>query len=274
MAHCLQILLKVVFLTLLASLSHAQSDSNSLHGKTLENGLVCITDRADEESANSFLLQGDGESILVDAGWSDKANVPIDIAKAIAKAQKVSTHFHFDHIRQLYKMKNIILTKQQADLCIEGMCTPSRWQTAMKVKAFKFTHEISDAPSTKSLNPRLISISCYGHSQTDACFLDRRTRTLFLGDLFYLGPVFYFLPGGNVDLVIRSLENFLARDDWDHLALSHGECISNRAKLVGFVGDLKEISAGKLSWSVNFDFWLPLRAYKVRSGYVVTNLFW
>jgi glyoxylase-like metal-dependent hydrolase (beta-lactamase superfamily II) len=144
----------------------------------------------------------------------------------------------------------------------------------MRVKPFQIFGKIPDDSPTDQINPRLISVSCKGHSPTDACFLDMPTRTLFVGDLFYLGPVFYFLPGSDLSVAIETFENLLKRTDWDHVALTHGECLADRSKVVEFVEDLKQVVAKKASWKINFDFWIPLRAYKVRSGYVVTNLIW
>lgn len=251
-----------------------QAQPASLETKFLKPGLTCFTEKDNSESANSFLLQKESESILVDAGWSDNATIPVSFVKAVEHAQKVSTHLHFDHIRQWYKMEKIFLTKQQLESCVEKSCSPSMWQTVMKVKPFKFSGTIFEQSTENQLGARLQLISCSGHSKTDACFLDRDTRTLFVGDLFYLGPVFYFLPGGKIELAIGSLESILNRDDWDHLALSHGQCITDREKLVNFLEDLKGVYSRKRSWVLNFDFWFPLRAYKISSGYIVTNLFW
>lgn len=253
---------------------YANSQPNELQIKSIQKGLVCITEKNNNESSNSFLLSGDVTNILIDAGWSDNATVPVELVEEIDNAQKVATHFHFDHIRQWHHMKNIVLPKQQDIFCKKEKCSLSRWQTVMPVKDFNFTVGGFDKFFTKDPASRLNLISCLGHSQTDACFLDKKTRTIFLGDLFYLGPVFYFLPGGSVALSITFLESLLARDDWDNIALSHGECSSNRASLMEFIEELKNISLGKYPWEINFDFWLPLRAYKVRSGYVVTNLLW
>lgn len=252
----------------------AQAQPDSLETKKLKPGLTCFTEKNNSESANSFLLQGEGKNILVDAGWSDKATVPASFVNTVDNAQKVSTHLHFDHIRQWYKMEKIFLTKQQVESCVEKYCSPSRWQTVIKVKPFKFSGTILEQSTDSQLRVRLQLIPCSGHSQTDACYLDRDTRTLFAGDLFYLGPVFYFLPGGDIELAIGSLESLLDRDDWDHLALSHGECITDRAQLVKFLEDLKGVYSRERSWILNFDFWIPLRAYKISSGYIVTNLFW
>lgn len=254
--------------------SQAAADHYHLQVKKIREGLQCIIDSNHEESAHSFLLQGDEGSILIDAGWSNQAVIPIEISRAIAQSKKVATHFHFDHIQQWHSMENIILTKQQASLCKDDLCSPTIWQTIVRVSPFKFIEETIDKFTANSVNGRLSFIPCKGHSKTDACYLDEKSRTLFVGDLFYLGPVFYFLPRGNVDLAIESLELLLKRNDWDQLALSHGECSTNRSKLLEFVDDLKRISIGEITWSINFDFWLPLRAYKTHSGFVVTNLFW
>lgn len=261
------------FTSILFFFSVSWAQAKVLEAKEIKKGLTCLIDKDDKESANTFLLQREGQSILIDAGWSDKVAPPTELVHTIKQAYKVSTHFHFDHIRQWHGMEKIILTPHQAKLCEKNLCSPSRWHTVMKVKPFTYGGESSILSSENPLDIPLTLISCEGHSQTDACYLYNKTRTLFVGDLFYMGPVFYFLPGGKIDSAIRILEGLLARTDWDQLALSHGVCTADRPKLIEFVEDLRAISKGQLSWNINFDFWIPLRAYKVRSGYVVTNLF-
>lgn len=262
------------FIIVAAFCSHAEASLKELQVKEIKPGLSCMTTADDHEWANSFLLRGEIGSILIDAGWPEGVEIPVGLKAGVEKSQKVSTHFHFDHIRQWNKMGNIFLTDSQAKVCDSGSCSPSLWQSIMSIKPFQISGKISENSPTDQVNPRLISISCKGHSPTDACFLDVQTRTLFVGDLFYLGPVFYFLPGSDVSVAIETLENLLKRTDWDQVALTHGECLADRSKVVEFVEDLKQIVAKKVSWEINFDFWIPLRAYKIRSGYVVTNIIW
>lgn len=264
----------VVYTVVISGWSHAVAYSRELQVKELMPGLSCLSTVGDQESANSFLLRGDKGSLLVDAGWSEDVAMPENLKGVVEQSQKVSTHFHFDHIRQFHKMRNIFLTEGQSKVCESASCSPSLWQSIMRVKAFQISGKISDGSPTDRVNPRLLSVSCKGHSPTDACFLDSQTRTLFVGDLFYMGPVFYFLPGSDLSVAIETLETLLKRTDWDQVALTHGECLADRAKVVEFVEDLKQIVVKKAPWEINFDFWIPLRAYKVRSGYVVTNLIW
>lgn len=267
-----QILRVLICITILYSFAPAKSDSKKLNIEILSKGLTCIKDPTDDESSNSFLLQGENADILIDAGWSDEAEVPEDLVSIIEKSQKVATHFHFDHIRQWHKMNNIFLTTNQLTACEKDLCSPSRWQTIMKVKPFRMSGRISNGLPIANSNPRLISIACNGHSPSDVCYLDTQTRSLFVGDLFYLGPVFYFLPGSSIQSAADSLDALLKRNDWDQIALSHGACVTNRAKALQYLDDLRKIISGELSWVLNFDFWIPLRAYKVHSGYVLTNL--
>lgn len=267
--------LKLISLIALAACStYAEASAKTLAVKDLKLGLSCLTTASDQESANSFLLIGDQGSILIDAGWDDGVDIPERLVGVVKRSQKVSTHFHFDHIRQWHKMDHIYLTTDQSSVCETQSCSPSMWQSIMNVKPFRISGKISYNSPTDQANPRLIPISCKGHSPTDACFLDTQSRTLFVGDLFYLGPVFYFLPGSDISVAIETLESLLKRTDWDQVALTHGECLADRGKVVEFLDDLKQIVLKKTSWKINFDFWIPLRAYKVRSGYVVTNLIW
>ncbi|MCK6597940.1 MAG: MBL fold metallo-hydrolase [Bdellovibrionaceae bacterium] len=262
----------LICLFLFCPFIQVKSEQNLLVTENISDGLTCIKDPKDFESSNSFLLKGNQDvDFLIDAGWSDKVKIPENIRLTIEKSYKVTTHFHFDHIRQWYKMKNIFLTEQQYNACEKKSCTPSRWQTIFKIEPFQVSGKLSEI-QTEHLNTRLVTVSCRGHSQTDACFLDKKTRTLFVGDLFYRGPMFHFLPGGNIQKTVETFQSLLRRDDWDRIALTHGDCSADRASLAMHIEDLSKILQGKLNWTFNLDFWIPLRAYKVSAGYVLTHL--
>lgn len=234
--------------------------------------LLCINEPVDAESSNSFLLTGNpDDSFLIAAGWSDEVEIPKNLGLWIEKSYKVTTHFHFDHIRQWHKMNNIFLTQQQYQACEEIFCSPSRWQTIFKIAPFQISGKFFEFHPVK-FKTRLTLISCDGHSPSDTCFLDEQTRTLFLGDLFYLGLVLHFLQGSNIQKAIETFKRVLTRNDWDRITLRHGDCITDRANLSQYVEDLRKVMQGQLPWAFNFDFWIPLRAYPVSTGYILTHL--
>lgn len=245
--------------------------AGTLHIEKMKNGLICLQDLNDKEASNSFLIQDANYSILVDAGWSKESQLPNEIAQQVEEATKVATHFHHDHIRKWQQMKNIKLSLNQATYCVDSNCNPSRWATVKSVFPFNVSGEVTlNAPVVPG-EPRVISLECSGHSQTDLCFIDKKTRTLFIGDLFYEGSVFYFLPGGSFKKAKESIDRLLARSDWANLAQTHGSCMISRDKLVQFAEDLQNIENGSIDWSWNTKFILPLFDYKIRTGSILVR---
>lgn len=245
--------------------------ADTLRIETVKTGLICLQDFNDKEVSNSFLIQDFKNSILIDAGWSEKSQLPNEIAQLIDEATKVATHFHYDHIRKWHQMKNIKLSLKQAAYCVDSKCSPTRWATIKNVLPFKVSGEVVINAPVVSGGSRVISIECSGHSQTDLCFIDKKTRTLFIGDIFYEGPVFYFLPGGSFKKAKESIDRLLARNDWDNLAQAHGNCVISRDKLVQFAQDIKNIESGIIEWAWNTNFVLPLFDYKVRMGSILVR---
>ena len=245
--------------------------ADTLHIQYLQPDLVCFRDSSSNEASNSFFIRDGSDSILVDAGWSENTQVPSELALSVDNSIKVATHFHSDHVSRWFQMENVFLSPKQAAYCSTSACNPSRWQTIKRVTPFKMSAELSVGTPVLQNSQRTYSVECDGHSQTDLCFIDKKTRTLFIGDLFYEGPVFYFLPGGSLKNARESIERLLARNDWDTIAQTHGSCQTPRSKLAEFSEDLKKIDSGNLGWKWTLNFVLPLIEYKVRSGSVVVR---
>jgi glyoxylase-like metal-dependent hydrolase (beta-lactamase superfamily II) len=255
----------LLFLVFCISPAPKHGLATELKAMALEPGLTCLQDPLDSESSNSFLIQSRGHSLLIDAGWSSKAKIPSALAGAIGKAVKVATHFHYDHIRRWNDMAHIVLSPDQSTGCGEVKCKLGIWKSINSIKEFRVESEYQF--DQRIGRTELIPIRCEGHSNSDACFVDPVSKTLFLGDLFYLGPVFYFLPGGSLRSAISALNELLKRQDWDQVALTHGSCVRvDRQTLAKYVGELTQIEEGKIKGSWNFAFWIPLRAYDISTG--------
>jgi glyoxylase-like metal-dependent hydrolase (beta-lactamase superfamily II) len=234
----------------------------------LQQGLICLQDPLSTESSNSFLIHNQSHDLLIDAGWSSKTSAPSHLAKTIDGAVKVATHMHFDHSRRWHEMAHVALSPDQRQNCSNSKCKPGTWTSINSVGEFNVesTYRYDEHLDQSEIVP----LRCGGHSATDTCFIDLSTKTLFLWDIFYLGTVFYFLPGGSLTTAISSLKEILKRNDWTQIALTHGSCQRiDRQILSQFVDDLSKIKEGKISGRWNFDFWIPLRTYKISTGTII-----
>lgn len=229
--------------------------------------ISCWEDPTDKESANAFLVEAADGALLIDAGWSAEAEVPGEYGPRLEAAAKVFTHFHFDHVRRLAPMRDVRLSAKQASLCATGTCAPSQWLTVFQVDAFRF--ERVYVPGDL-LPAGVEAVACSGHSQADACFVHPATRTLFPGDLFYLGPLFTFLPGGSLRGLKAGLEELLKDDRWDRIAQTHGPCYATRADFERAVASYAAVVDGEVPHRWSFELYLPLWVYPLATGSVVT----
>lgn len=234
-------------------------------------GMTCLNDPADPEAANSFLVGTGRDATLVDAGWADGKEVPAELAEAVREATAVVTHFHYDHVRQLHKHPRTRLSTTQASRCIdridERRCDLSRLLTVFAVPAFEFQGNYT---TREALGGDMAALDCAGHSHTDSCFLHEPSRTIFLGDLFYLGPLFTFGPGGSLRGTRDALVQALADGRWDRVAQTHGDCFSTRQDVEKAAAGLADVIAGKVDHAWNFKFMLPLWEYPIATGSVLT----
>ena len=63
-----------------------------------------------------------------------------------------------------------------------------------------------------------------GHCSDEICLLDRESRILFTGDMFFPGPLYAFGDDVNIDDYISSVKKLEARmDEYDYLCSGHND---------------------------------------------------
>jgi len=100
-----------------------------------------------------------------------------------------------------------------------------------------------------------------GHSSDHICLLDRDSRYLWTGDLFYTGGVTTYLPGGDHDDFIESCRRLVElMPHYDTLLPAHNEPLVDKHVLRGLLKATEDAKAGKLtdftegrSVAVNYD---------------------
>ncbi len=233
-----------------------------------QNGAItCLADPTDKESSNAFLVEGAKDALLIDAGWGDGAAVPQELERKVQEATKVFRHFHFDHVRRLHQYHSIRLAPSQAGYCKVDTCDASQWLTVYKVAPFPFEGRYGTA---EPIAAGVEAVPCAGHSQGDSCFIHPASRTLFPGDLFYLGPLFTFLPGGSLAGNQRALALMLQDPRWDRVAQTHGDCYASRQDVEKAAASMQDVVDGKVDHEWNFSFVVPLWKYPLATGSVYT----
>jgi glyoxylase-like metal-dependent hydrolase (beta-lactamase superfamily II) len=116
-----------------------------------------------------------------------------------------------------------------------------------------------------------------GHSSDHVCLLDRDSRYLWTGDLFYTGGVTTYLPGGDHDAFIESCRRLVRlMPSYDTLLPAHNEPLVEKEVLVELLTAAEDIKAGRAteysegrSVAVNYD--ILVRRYRYSTFTLVTR---
>ena len=100
-----------------------------------------------------------------------------------------------------------------------------------------------------------------GHSSDHICLLDRDSRYLWTGDLFYTGGVTTYLPGGDHDAFVESCRRLVdMMPHYEVLLPAHNEPLVEKEMMVELLKAAEDIKAGRLteysesrSVAVNYD---------------------
>jgi len=115
------------------------------------------------------------------------------------------------------------------------------------------------------------------HSSDHICLLDRDSRYLWTGDLFYTGGVTTYLPGGDHDDFIESCRRLVElMPHYDTLLPAHNEPLVDKHVLRGLLKATEDAKAGKLtdftegrSVAVNYD--VKVRRYRFDRFTLITR---
>jgi glyoxylase-like metal-dependent hydrolase (beta-lactamase superfamily II) len=210
--------------------------------RRVADGVISLVDTLAPypNSAHSWLVDGTNGTYLINPGWTGSVDrVPNEVADLVDDAVKLGTHFHHDSIRQFGELRDRIWISdvqgaapncddhgQGCEPCLVGeRCAPTTWLTLQPIDAFTVARTFTDDDPV--MDGGLVAVPSRGHSWTDQGYVHPRSRTLWTGDIFYIGNLFYFTHGGHLDEAIATFVSFLERDDWTQVAQPHWDFATN-----------------------------------------------
>jgi len=116
-----------------------------------------------------------------------------------------------------------------------------------------------------------------GHSSDHLCLLDRGSRYLWMGDLFYTGGVTTYLPGGDHDSFIESCRRLVdLMPHYDMLLPAHNEPLVEKEIMVELMKAAEDVKAGRLteyreSRSVAVNYNILVRRYQFSRFALITK---
>lgn len=203
----------------------------------IKDGVWFISDKT---GANSYLIEGKTNSLLIDTGWGlgnlnelvgSITSLPVNV---------VFTHGHPDHVNGAYQFSDLYITPEDEKLMRIFYVKETREQIINRfIEILPSEFSIKDWVNSQITNPSHIRegyvfdlgnrtvkvIECPGHTAGSICLLDTKDKILFSGDSLLAKPVLMNLEtsqGLKTYLEsIKHINNF--KDDFNIILSGHDD---------------------------------------------------
>jgi glyoxylase-like metal-dependent hydrolase (beta-lactamase superfamily II) len=197
------------------------------------------------EESICYLLLGRNQALLIDTG-NGIGNLRAQVrALTELPVRVVNTHHHIDHVGSNYLFDQVAafdddqgLARRTAALgylhekarnYIGGTAVwkpyPLSFDPAVFcIPPYRVDHWLEDGERIDLGGRHVEVIHAPGHSPDSLCFLDREARLLWVGDLFYTGQIYTWLPGGDLALMVESYRKLIGLfSHYDLIMPAHNE---------------------------------------------------
>lgn len=215
------------------------------------------------EESISYLLYGKQSSILIDSG-NGIANLRTQCRQLTdLPILLVNTHSHIDHVGSNYMFDEIAayddhmgLARRTAALgyhhekALTYIAGDAVWKpfptefdpTTFCIPPYRITRWLKEGETLDLGDRQLEVLYTPGHSPDSICLLDRDSRMLWVGDLFYTGSIYTWLAGGDINLLIESFERLISLfPHYDLLMPSHNESAIEKTILIEALNGARQV---------------------------------
>jgi glyoxylase-like metal-dependent hydrolase (beta-lactamase superfamily II) len=246
----------------------------------LHDWLYAIYEEGQYDEALMYLMIGDERAVVVDGG-TGIGRLDLLVEELTDKPYfLLLTHTHNDHIGGCKDFDEIAvyddaMSRESASKGLGGdkmgeiimgdnvirELPPGFDPDSYYAPPYRVTRWLRDGDRVELGGRTLEVIYTPGHSSDHICLLDRDSRYLWTGDLFYTGGVTTYLPGGDHDAFIESCRRLVdLMPHYDTLLPAHNEPLVEKEILVELSKGAEDIKAGRLtkysesrSVAVNYD---------------------
>lgn len=178
--------------------------------------------RFTECNAYSYLLIGDKEAVLIDAGYGVGNLRELCAAITPLPISVINTHGHVDHVGSDHYFERVYIHAKDAPMIENGLDLESKeWAVGAIIKNNPPSHfdpvQYTDPPvkpyqllqggeTLQFGDIKLKVIWTPGHTQGSICLLEPTRRMLFVGDTMVFGQMWIFMPESDVNQWITSAE--------------------------------------------------------------------
>lgn len=243
------------------------------------------------EEAISYLVLGDKKAALIDTGCGIGNIKKLVEEFTTLPVIVVNTHSHNDHIAQNFMFKEIAIydapnsreaarkgcsKEEMAHLIASGMV----WKPFPRefdpnnyfVPPFKVSRWLKEGDTIDLGGRELEVFHTPGHSPDSICLLDADAKLFWTGDMFYTGAIYTYLPGGDLDVFIKSYRKMLEISGrFDKLMPSHNEPWIEKEVLERVLNAVEEIKSGKGKYIEGVDGGVKIRRYDYDRFSIITK---
>ncbi len=232
-------------------------------------GVFAIYEPHQYEEVISYLIVGSQRALLFDTGLGMG-----DLRSLVTRLTPLpitvfNSHTHFDHIGGNWQFNEILAL--DIPFARRNAAGASRDQVREAVLPERFCGELPPdfRPAEYSIRPFQVSgfvkegqtidlggfslevLLTPGHTPDSLCILDRANRILFVGDTFYPGPIYLYVPETDVAAYERSIE-WLANlaPQLDMFLTGHNLPVSRPEMLVRLSEAFRQVRSGHAPFTV------------------------
>lgn len=232
-------------------------------------GIFAICEPHQYEEVISYLIVGSQRGLLFDTGLGIGNLRAIVTALTPLPITVLNSHTHFDHIGGNWQFNEILaldipFTRRNAQgaspdqvrdaVLPERICgdlPPGFRPAEYSIRPFQISRFVKDGQiidlGGRSLEVRLTP----GHTPDSLCLLDHRNRILFLGDTYYPGPIYLYVPETDVEAYERSIDRLATSvAQLDILLASHNLPVSRPEMLLRLAHAFRQVRTGNAPFTI------------------------
>jgi len=207
------------------TLEEVKTNSNWFKVYNVGHNVYALMEPYNYQEVISYLILGDEKALLFDTGMGLDSISPLVKQITPLPVTVLNSHTHYDHMGGNYEFDNILaintdFTKKTAangwaHAIVKAEVTPAAFclqrlpktDTAnYRVKPFKISKFIADGYILNLGNRKIKVIATPGHAPNAIALLDAQYGYLWTGDTFYLGPIWLFSDGTDLDAYGKSIK--------------------------------------------------------------------
>lgn len=220
------------------------------------------------EEVISFLIMGSQRAVLFDTGLGIGDIKSVVMQLTDLPITVINSHAHYDHIGGNYQFKDILCLntdygrKRQSGIARKEAAEfiqpawlgykdlPADFNRAnYAIKPYKTSGPLEDGDVIDLGDRSLKVIHLPGHSPDSLALLDNEEKDLYVGDIFYLAPLYAHLEGSNVTDYEASAKRLAALAPvLDDVMTAHNMPIVSPDYLIKMQDGFKAIKSGDMDF--------------------------